>query len=86
MLIVHYPVGKDVIIDSKVSLSAYTDYMNAESDEDRKNALVRHNRSVRSHVDELVRKNYSSYRGNGSMRRLISSSCSFRMRRRISLP
>lgn len=60
-VIVHYPDGKDVIIDSKVSLSAYTDYMNAESDEDRKNALVRHNRSVRSHVDELVRKNYSSY-------------------------
>ena len=60
-VIVHYPDGKDVIIDSKVSLSAYTDYMNAESDEDRKNALARHNRSVRSHVDELVRKNYSSY-------------------------
>ena len=60
-VIVHYPDGKDVIIDSKVSLSAYTDYMNAETDEERKNALARHNRSIRSHVEELVRKNYSSY-------------------------
>ncbi len=60
-VIVHYPDGKDVIIDSKVSLSAYTDYMNAESDEERKSALARHNRSVRAHVEELVRKNYSSY-------------------------
>ena len=60
-VIVHYPDGKDVIIDSKVSLSAYTDYMNAENDEEKKNALLRHNRSIRSHVDELVQKNYSSY-------------------------
>ena len=60
-VIVHYPDGKDVIIDSKVSLNAYTDYMNAESDEEKKSALARHNRSIRSHVDELVRKNYSSY-------------------------
>ena len=60
-VIVHYPDGKDVIIDSKVSLSAYTDYMNAEDDAARENALERHIRSVRSHVEELVRKNYASY-------------------------
>ena len=60
-VIVHYPDGKDVVIDSKVSLSAYTDYMNAETDGERENALARHTRSVRSHVEELVRKNYASY-------------------------
>ena len=60
-VIIHYPDGKDLILDSKVSLTAYVDYMNAENDSDRKNALARHVLSVRKHVDELDMKNYSSY-------------------------
>ena len=60
-VIIHYPDEKDVIIDSKVSLTAYMDYMNAEDENDRKAALVRHIRSVRSHVDELAKKNYAAY-------------------------
>lgn len=60
-VIIHYPDGKDVIIDSKVSLSAYTDYMNSDSDEKREDALTRHIRSVRNHVAELVRKDYSTH-------------------------
>ncbi len=64
-VIVHYPDGKDVIIDSKVSLTAYTDYVNAENtDAVREEALTRHIRSVRAHVEELVRKNYSAYLRN----------------------
>ena len=60
-VIIHYPDGKDLIVDSKVSLSAYVDYMNAEDDSERKNALDRHLRSVRNHVSELVKKDYSAY-------------------------
>ena len=60
-VIVHYPDDKDVIIDSKVSLSAYVDYMNSTDDEVRKNALDRHVRSVKAHVTELVKKDYSAY-------------------------
>lgn len=60
-VIVHYPDDKDVIIDSKVSLSAYVDYMNSTGDDERKNALDRHLRSVRNHVTELVKKDYSAY-------------------------
>ena len=60
-VIIHYPDGKDLILDSKVSLTAYVDYMNAENESDRKNALARHVLSVRKHVDELDMKNYSSY-------------------------
>ena len=60
-VIIHYPDGKDLILDSKVSLTAYVDYMNAETEEARKNALARHVQSVRKHVDELDTKNYSSY-------------------------
>lgn len=59
--ILHYPDGKDAIIDSKVSLTAFVDYQNAETDEERAAALQRHVKSVRSHVDELARKNYSAY-------------------------
>ncbi len=60
-VMVNYPDGKVVIVDSKVSLSAYVDYVNAETEEARAEALRLHIRSVRSHVDELVRKNYSAY-------------------------
>ena len=60
-VIVHYPDGKDVIIDSKVSLTAYMDYMNAENEEQRREACARHVRSVKNHVEELARKDYSGY-------------------------
>ena len=58
---IRYPDGKVVIIDSKVSLSAYVDYMNAEDQAARDEALARHLRSVRAHVEELVRKNYAAH-------------------------
>ena len=60
-VIVHYPDGKDVIIDSKVSLTAYLDYCNAERDSDLEMAAQRHVASLRSHVRELRVKNYASY-------------------------
>ena len=60
-IIVHYPDGKDVIIDSKVSLTAYTDYMNTENEPARKEALDRHILSVRNHIKELKKKNYTFY-------------------------
>ena len=59
--VLHYPDGKDAIIDSKVSLTAFVDYQNAETDEERAAALQRHVKSVRNHVDELARKKYSAY-------------------------
>ena len=60
-VIVHYPDEKDVIIDSKVSLTAYLDYCNAEDDAGRESALRRHLDSLRQHVRELRQKNYSGY-------------------------
>lgn len=59
--ILHYPDGKDAVIDSKVSLTAFVDYQNAETDDARAEALQRHVRSVRQHVAELARKDYSAY-------------------------
>ncbi len=60
-VILHYPQGQDVVIDSKVSLVAYQRYVNAESPEEKERALQEHLRSVRAHVTELARKDYSKY-------------------------
>ena len=60
-VILHLDKVRDVIIDAKVSLSAYLDYMNAETDEKREIALKNHIASVENHVGELARKDYSSY-------------------------
>ena len=50
---------KDLIVDSKVSLTAYVEYMNAETEELRSAALDRHLKSVRKHIDELSAKEYT---------------------------
>ena len=60
-VILHYPQGQDVVIDSKVSLVAYQRYVNADTPEEKERALQEHIRSVRSHVTELARKDYSKY-------------------------
>lgn len=50
---------KDLIVDSKVSLTAYVEFMNAETEEQRTSALDRHVKSVRKHIDELAAKDYT---------------------------
>ncbi len=60
-VILHFPDNRDVIIDSKMSFTAYVDYQNAQTDEERRQYLDRHIASVRQHVNELARKNYSKY-------------------------
>lgn len=59
--VVHFPEGRDLIIDSKMSLKAFTSYFNATTDAERAEAVRRHVQSVRSHVDELARKKYHRY-------------------------
>ena len=64
-VILHYPQGQDAIVDSKVSLVAYEKYVNAETSEDKERYLQDHIKSVRQHVNELARKDYSKYIKNG---------------------
>ena len=64
-VILHYPQGQDAIVDSKVSLVAYERYVNSESPEEKERYLQDHIKSVRQHVNELARKDYSKYIKNG---------------------
>jgi DNA recombination protein RmuC len=57
-VIVNLPGGRHLVIDSKVSMNAYTDSANAATEEERKAAVKRHLASTRSHVDELAAKRY----------------------------
>ena len=59
--ILHFPDQRDVIIDSKMSFTAFEDYHNAETEEERHEALQRHIASVRAHANELSKKNYSRF-------------------------
>ena len=57
-VVLHLPEKKDIVIDSKVSLTAFVGYTSAESEEERRRHLAAHVASVRQHVSELGRKEY----------------------------
>lgn len=62
-VVVHYPDGRAMVIDSKVSLTAFTDYVNAE-DPERQDAYGKlHLASVVKHINELSDKKYQDYVG-----------------------
>ena len=62
-VVVHYPDGRAMVIDSKVSLTAFTDYVNAE-DPERQDAYGKlHLASVVKHINELSDKKYKDYVG-----------------------
>lgn len=58
-VIVRFPEGRSVVIDSKVSLTAYTDALATDGEADRERLLKAHALSVRKHIDELAEKDYS---------------------------
>lgn len=57
-VIVHLPEGRNVVVDSKVSLTAFVAYMGCEDDRQREALLKEHIASVRRHVRELSEKRY----------------------------
>lgn len=60
-VILHLDARREVIIDSKVSLTSYVDYVNAENEADRQNFLKAHIDSIKKHVVELSKKRYDEY-------------------------
>ena len=57
----HFPDDTDILIDSKVSLTALTDYFAAQTDEERAEASARNLESVENHIKELTSKEYQKY-------------------------
>ncbi|MEZ3591192.1 MAG: DNA recombination protein RmuC [Muribaculaceae bacterium] len=64
-VVVYYPDKRCIVIDSKVSLSAYTRMVNAESEDERIQDGKSHLQSVRAHIAELAGKKYQDYIGGG---------------------
>jgi DNA recombination protein RmuC len=57
-MIVKLPAGRDVVVDSKVPLSAFLDSLEAQTDENREAALSRHLGQVKRHISQLASKEY----------------------------
>jgi len=57
-VVIHLPEDRHMIIDSKVSLNAYDDYVNKDDDELRSDALKQHLSSIRAHIKGLASKEY----------------------------
>lgn len=66
-VIVHLPDRKDLVIDSKVSLTAYERYASAADEHERNQALDQHLLSVRRHVQSLGEKRYAELYGINSL-------------------
>ncbi|MDF1624578.1 MAG: DNA recombination protein RmuC [Pseudohongiella nitratireducens] len=61
--LVKLPDGKQIIIDSKVSLNAYDEAVSAESPEAYQVAMARHLKAVRQHINDLASKDYTNLVG-----------------------
>jgi len=60
-IIVTYPDNRKIIIDSKVSLTAYTSYTGTDDKDEQQKALKDHLKSIRKHIDDLSGKSYQDF-------------------------
>jgi DNA recombination protein RmuC len=59
-MIVHLPMDREIVVDSKVSLEAYLDTVNAATEEEKKSRMEKHAQQVRTHMNKLASKDYWS--------------------------
>jgi DNA recombination protein RmuC len=59
-MIVHLPMDREIVVDSKVSLEAYLDAISASTEEERKMKMEKHAQQVRAHMNRLSSKEYWS--------------------------
>jgi DNA recombination protein RmuC len=57
-MVVKLPAGREVVVDSKVSLAGYLEALEANTNEEREAALLRHAAQVKQHVNKLASKDY----------------------------
>lgn len=62
-VIINLPDGKKMVVDAKVSLTAYERYANEEDEDLKNNHLKEHVRSIKKHVEDLSGKNYHDLLG-----------------------
>jgi len=66
-VIIHLPEERNIIVDAKVMLNAYEEYVNTEDDAERDAAMKRHLEAVRGHIKGLSEKNYQGIHGVKSL-------------------
>lgn len=66
-VVIHLPDEKDIVVDSKVSLTGWSRFVGAENEEQRSQAMAEHVRSLRTHLRSLSSKDYSSLKGLRSL-------------------
>jgi len=59
-MIVHLPMERDIVVDSKVSLEAYLDTVNAATEDEKRARMEKHAQQVRTHMNKLASKDYWS--------------------------
>lgn len=64
-VVIYYPDGRAIVVDSKVSLTAFVQLVNAGSDDEREEYSKQHVASVKRHISELSEKRYQDYPGVG---------------------
>jgi DNA recombination protein RmuC len=57
-VVIHLPDNKKMIIDSKVSLTAYENYINTDNEREQEHAITAHVNSLKRHIEQLSEKNY----------------------------
>jgi len=62
-VIIHLPEQKDIIVDAKVSLSAYERYCSSEDEKEKQQFLQEHLNAIKSHIDKLSSKKYDDLKG-----------------------
>jgi DNA recombination protein RmuC len=66
-VIIHLPEGKDIIVDSKVSLSAYDAYIRADEELEQQQSIAQLVKDVKTHIDQLSGKQYEDLKGINSL-------------------
>lgn len=69
--IVHFPQNRDVIIDSKVNLTAWDEYVNSDDERVKEDALSRHKQAIKNHIDTLSKKKYQNLKGVNTLDAVI---------------
>jgi DNA recombination protein RmuC len=70
-VVIHLPENRDIIVDSKVSLNAYLDAMNANNEIERQKHLQKNLNDIKSHIDELSAKEYQNLLKDRSLNYVI---------------